>query len=85
MNIYSHEGILSSPITRGKEFKRSNVVGVDVEYYSGSNELDSNKGPILPYLRSIDGFHTFDDRILRTLTHGVTSAHIAPGKGNIIG
>ncbi|KAK1229532.1 hypothetical protein PQX77_007420 [Marasmius sp. AFHP31] len=67
VNIYSHEGVLSSPVTRG------------------SNELDSNKGPILPYLRSIDGFHTFDDRILRALTHGVTSAHIAPGRGNIIG
>ncbi|KAF9268136.1 carbohydrate esterase family 9 protein [Marasmius fiardii PR-910] len=67
VNIYSHEGILGSPLTR-------NI-----------NELDSQKGPVLPYLRTIDGFHTFDERILRSITHGVTSAQVAAGKANLIG
>ncbi|KAF8826905.1 hypothetical protein HHX47_DHR5000901 [Lentinula edodes] len=51
----------------------------------GSDDLDSRKGPILPWLRSIDGLHTRDNAFELALAAGVTSAQILTGTSNSIG
>ncbi|THV08381.1 composite domain of metallo-dependent hydrolase [Dendrothele bispora CBS 962.96] len=52
---------------------------------SGAYELDSHKGPILPWLRSIDGFHTYDEGIELAIAGGVTSVQVLAGSANPIG
>ncbi|KAF5358954.1 hypothetical protein D9758_004746 [Tetrapyrgos nigripes] len=52
---------------------------------SGSYELDSMNGPILPWLRSIDGFHTYDEGIKLAVAGGVTSVQVLAGSANPIG
>ncbi|KAL0573973.1 hypothetical protein V5O48_007988 [Marasmius crinis-equi] len=76
---------IGTDIPHGKNTTVINARGAWVTPGLDSNELDSNKGPILPYLRSIDGFHTFDERIQRAITHGVTSAQVVSGKANLVG
>ncbi|KAJ7590873.1 composite domain of metallo-dependent hydrolase [Mycena floridula] len=51
----------------------------------GANDLDSKKGPIVPWLRSSDGFNTHDEGFRLAVSHGVTSVLVAPGDANIIG
>lgn len=53
--------------------------------YQGAFELNSPNGPILPYLRSIDGFNTHDEAFQLAIAGGVTSAQILPGSSNAIG
>lgn len=43
------------------------------------------KGPILPWLRSIDGLNTHDDGYELAMAGGVTSVQVLPGSGNAIG
>lgn len=47
--------------------------------------MNSKHGPILPWLRSIDGFNTHDDSFELAMAGGVTSAQILPGSANAIG
>ena len=47
--------------------------------------MNSKHGPILPWLRSIDGFNTHDDSFELAMAGGVTSAQILPGGANAIG
>ncbi|KAG6821570.1 hypothetical protein H0H93_000079 [Arthromyces matolae] len=51
----------------------------------GSNDLNSKHGPILPWLRSIDGFNTHDESFQLSIAGGVTSAQVLPGSINAIG
>jgi hypothetical protein len=55
------------------------------EKFIGANDLNSKRGPILPWLRSIDGFNTHDDAFELAMAGGVTSAQILPGSANAIG
>jgi hypothetical protein len=43
------------------------------------------KGPILPWLRSIDGLNTHDDGYESAMAGGVTSVQVLPGSNNAIG
>ena len=43
------------------------------------------KGPILPWLRSIDGLNTHDDGYELAMAGGVTSVQVLPGSNNAIG
>jgi hypothetical protein len=47
--------------------------------------INSRNGPILPWLRSLDGFNTHDDAFQLSISGGVTSAQVLPGSGNAIG
>ena len=47
--------------------------------------MNSRKGPILPWLRSIDGLNTHDDAYRLAISGGVTSAQILPGSSIAIG
>ncbi|KAJ4001803.1 carbohydrate esterase family 9 protein [Lentinula boryana] len=51
----------------------------------GSDDSDSMQGPVLPWLRSIDGLHTRDNAFELAIAAGVTSAQILPGASNNIG
>ncbi|TFY76655.1 hypothetical protein EWM64_g7357 [Hericium alpestre] len=50
----------------------------------GTFELNSPNGPILPWLRSIDAFHTHDESVELAIAGGVTSVQILPGSSNAI-
>ncbi|KAJ3880868.1 hypothetical protein F5051DRAFT_426205 [Lentinula edodes] len=48
----------------------------------GLDDLGCRKGPILSWLRSIDGLHTRDNAFELALVAGVTSAQILAGTSN---
>ncbi|KJA29867.1 hypothetical protein HYPSUDRAFT_126636 [Hypholoma sublateritium FD-334 SS-4] len=52
---------------------------------AGAIDFNSAKGPILPYLRTIDGLNTHDAAYELAMAGGVTSAQILPGSSNAIG
>jgi hypothetical protein len=51
----------------------------------GSEDFDSKKGPVLPWLRSIEGLHTRDNEFELAMAAGVTSAQVLAGASNSIG
>ena len=53
---------------------------------AGALELDSPNGPILPWLRSIDGLNTHDAAFAYAVAGGVTTVQVLPDSGhNAIG
>ncbi|KAF9241521.1 hypothetical protein BU15DRAFT_87115 [Melanogaster broomeanus] len=52
---------------------------------SGARDTNSHKGPILPWLRSLDGLNTHDDAYRLSISGGVTTANVLPGSANAIG
>ncbi|KAJ7464200.1 hypothetical protein B0H11DRAFT_2285094 [Mycena galericulata] len=52
---------------------------------SGASDGNSRKGPILPWLRSIDGLNTHDEAYKLAIAGGVTTAQVLPGSANNIG
>ncbi|KAI0354145.1 composite domain of metallo-dependent hydrolase [Trametes cingulata] len=61
-------------------------LGVDsVPILRGSNDGNSRKGPILPWLRALDGLNTHDDAYKLSASGGVTTALVIPGSANAIG
>ncbi|KAF8622060.1 hypothetical protein AX15_007211 [Amanita polypyramis BW_CC] len=52
---------------------------------NGAIDFDSKNGPILPWLRTIDGFHTHDDAFELAISGGVTTVQVLPGSSNAIG
>ncbi|KAJ6539527.1 carbohydrate esterase family 9 protein [Mycena capillaripes] len=51
----------------------------------GAFDASPKNGPILPWLRNIDGFNTHDDALQLAIAGGVTSAQILSGATNNIG
>ncbi|KAJ7056657.1 carbohydrate esterase family 9 protein [Mycena amicta] len=51
----------------------------------GASDGNSNKGLILPWLRSLDGLNTHDDSYVGAIAGGVTTSLILPGSGDAIG
>ena len=51
----------------------------------GATDVNSPNGPILPWLRSVDGLNTHDDAYELAMAGGVTSAQVLPGSRNVIG
>jgi hypothetical protein len=49
------------------------------------SDFNSDHGPILPWLRSLDGLNTHDDSYPLSISGGVTTALVLPGSGNNIG
>ncbi|KZT28940.1 carbohydrate esterase family 9 protein [Neolentinus lepideus HHB14362 ss-1] len=52
---------------------------------SGANDGNSRKGPVLPWLRSLDALNTRDDAFKLSISGGVTTALVLPGSANAIG
>lgn len=61
-------------------------LGVDsAPALNGASDGNSHKGPILPWLRSIDGINTHDDAYRLSISGGVTTSLVLPGSANAIG
>lgn len=54
-------------------------------FLSGAKDGNSLNGPILPWLRSLDGLNTHDESYTLSIAGGVTTALILPGSVNAIG
>lgn len=52
---------------------------------TGALDVGSQKGPVNPWLRSVDGLNTHDEAYKLAIAGGVTSAQVLPGSGNNIG
>ena len=52
---------------------------------SGAGDDNSIKGPIVPWMRSLDGLNTHDDAFRLSISGGVTTSLILPGSANAIG
>ncbi|KAI0329713.1 hypothetical protein GY45DRAFT_1361902 [Cubamyces sp. BRFM 1775] len=52
---------------------------------SGARDGNSWKGPIVPWLRALDGLNTHDEGFLHAISGGVTTSLILPGSLNAIG
>ncbi|EIW82936.1 carbohydrate esterase family 9 protein [Coniophora puteana RWD-64-598 SS2] len=51
----------------------------------GAQDDNSIKGPIVSWLRSLDGLNTHDDSYRTTIAGGVTTSLVLPGSANVIG
>lgn len=52
---------------------------------AGALDLNSPRGPVLPWLRSIDGLNTHDESMQLAIAGGVTTVQVLPGSSNAIG
>ena len=52
---------------------------------SGSDDTNSLKGSILPFLRALDGWNTHDESFEHSIAGGVTTNLILPGPADAIG
>ncbi|KAF7348544.1 Carbohydrate esterase family 9 protein [Mycena venus] len=52
---------------------------------NGAADGNSYKGPVLPWLRSLDGLNMQDDSYRLAIAGGVTTANVLPGSANAIG
>ncbi|KAI0371545.1 composite domain of metallo-dependent hydrolase [Pilatotrama ljubarskyi] len=52
---------------------------------AGALDYSSSHGPILPWLRSVDGLNTHDEGFALAVAGGVTSVQVVPGNENVIG
>jgi len=87
VDLHTHLGVLSAPILAGIGSSHLLEYGITdlTTTYLGAVDLNSNKGPIVPWLRSIDGLNTHDDSYELAMAGGVTSAQVLPGSKNAIG
>ncbi|KAI0746218.1 composite domain of metallo-dependent hydrolase [Daedaleopsis nitida] len=61
-------------------------LGVDsVPELRGGDDTNSFKGPVLPWLRALDGLNTRDDAYKLSIAGGLTTALVLPGSANAIG
>ncbi|KAJ7589790.1 hypothetical protein C8J56DRAFT_1139426 [Mycena floridula] len=51
---------------------------------NGANDVNSFHGPVLPWLRVVDGLNTHDDAYRLAVAGGVTTSLILPGSANAI-
>ncbi|RPD56487.1 composite domain of metallo-dependent hydrolase [Lentinus tigrinus ALCF2SS1-7] len=61
-------------------------LGVDnVPELRGASDTNSHKGPVLPWLRALDGLNTRDEAYKLSVAGGVTTSLVLPGSANAIG
>ncbi|KAI0920873.1 hypothetical protein AcW2_006015 [Taiwanofungus camphoratus] len=72
-------------VTPGLVDLHSHVGVFSAPFMRGTFDVNSMHGPILPWLRSIDGFNTHDDAFMLAIAGGVTSVQVLPGSSNAIG
>lgn len=61
-------------------------LGVDsAPHLRGALDVNSFHGPILPWLRALDGLNTHDAAYQLSVAGGVTTALVLPGSANAIG
>lgn len=72
-------------VTRGIVDIHSHIGLSSAPYLSGAADTNSRKGPILPWIRSIDALNTHDASYELAIAGGVTTAQILPGSAGNIG
>lgn len=72
-------------VTPGLVDLHSHLGVISAPMLNGAFDVNSKKGPILPWLRTIDALNTHDDGYELAMAGGVTAAQILPGSGNAIG
>ncbi|KAG9226462.1 hypothetical protein CCMSSC00406_0005871 [Pleurotus cornucopiae] len=72
-------------ITPGLVDLHSHIGVSSLPQLSGASDGNSHNGPILPFLRSIDGLNTHDESYILVMAGGVTTAQVLPGSANNIG
>ncbi|KXN89583.1 hypothetical protein AN958_05450 [Leucoagaricus sp. SymC.cos] len=72
-------------VTPGLVDLHSHLGVMSAPVLSGAYDMNSKKGPILPWLRSVDALNTHDDGYELAVAGGVTTAQILPGSNNAIG
>ncbi|CCM02332.1 uncharacterized protein FIBRA_04424 [Fibroporia radiculosa] len=72
-------------VTPGLVDLHSHVGVFSAPFLRGAQDVNSGHGPVLPWLRSIDGFNTHDDALELAIAGGVTSVQVLPGSANAIG
>jgi hypothetical protein len=72
-------------MTPGIVDAHSHLGVLSAPFLSGAKDGNSWKGPILPWLRSLDGLNTHDESYPLSIAGGVTTALILPGSANAIG
>ena len=70
VDIHSHIGYEPSPALLGTQ---------------DNNSVNSLKGTMQPWLRSLDALNTHDDSYLLSIAGGVTTSLVLPGSANAIG
>ncbi|KAG9316540.1 composite domain of metallo-dependent hydrolase [Chiua virens] len=89
-NLHAYEDFLTvdvggSWVTPGIVDMHSHLGVGSVPELDGASDTNSLKGPILPWLRSLDGLNTHDDAYRLSVSGGVTTANVLPGSANAIG
>ncbi|KAI0305776.1 carbohydrate esterase family 9 protein [Multifurca ochricompacta] len=82
LNIVNVEGAWVTP---GIVDAHSHLGVLSAPALSGANDGNSHNGPVLPWLRSLDGLNTRDESYSLSIAGGVTTALILPGSANAIG
>ncbi|KAI0677231.1 composite domain of metallo-dependent hydrolase [Trametes maxima] len=72
-------------VTPGLVDLHTHVGLISAPVTAGSIALSSPHGPVVPWLRSIDGFNTHDEAFALAVAGGVTSVQVLPGSENAIG
>jgi hypothetical protein len=72
-------------ITPGIVDIHSHIGNAPSPILSGADDVDSTKGTIEPWLRSLDGLNTHDESYPLSISGGVTTALVLPGSENAIG
>ncbi|KAF4603486.1 hypothetical protein EYR38_003899 [Pleurotus pulmonarius] len=84
-DIKGAENVKGAWITPGLVDLHSHIGVSSLPQLSGASDGNSHNGPILPFLRSIDGLNTHDESYILAVAGGVTTAQVLPGSANNIG
>lgn len=84
-NTLDVHDLLGAWVTPGLVDLHSHIGVESAPSLRGANDGNSIHGPILPWLRSIDGINTHDDAYRLSIAGGVTTAQVLPGSANNIG
>jgi hypothetical protein len=83
VDLHSHIGLLSAPLLGGKFPPPIQYQSFTFTFSIGAFDVNSRHGPILPWLRSIDGFNTHDEAMTLAIAGGVTSIQALPGAAHL--
>ena len=81
----AHDAIQGAWITPGIVDLHSHMGDEPSPQLHGSADGNSFKGPIVPWLRSLDALNTHDESYRLAAAGGVTTSLILPGSANAIG
>ncbi|KAG6895604.1 hypothetical protein C0992_000419, partial [Termitomyces sp. T32_za158] len=81
--IISIGSVSSDMLVQARDARHAKAV--DIFDAEGSADGNSKKGPVLPWLRSIDALNTHDDSYALAIAGGVTTVQVLPGSANNIG